>query len=688
MRTALRSIRARPDVYLSRLSLTASGVGMTIDVTPNDDSGLVADVLAAAEQAQREGRLERALELYLDALSATELPSADLCLKIARCHDRLGAAEDAVAWLVQVVDVSESFLHWSAAATMLARLTQRARPAAGLSRRLAVTGSYTTSQLAAMLPLVGLRFGVDIVVVESLYGQYQQDLIDPDSSLYRSDPELIVIAVHEGATRLPSYSEEPEADVATELQRWSGVWEVASRRSGGYIFQHNFAVRPDAPLGHLSSGTVGSRYAMTQALNRELAAAASEQVSIVDCDRLASDFGRHRWFDDRYWFRSKQAVALEALPVLARHTAAVIAGRLGLSRKCLVLDLDNTLWGGVVGEDGIEGIALGGDGIGEAYVAFQEYVLEMKDRGVILAVASKNNEVDAREVFERHPEMRIRLEDISVFAVNWEDKPANLRRIAQTLDLGLDALVLVDDNPAERQIVRRLVPEVDVLALPMEPAGFRRTLADYLGFESPAFTTEDRARTTQYRARAEASELRSSTADIESFYRDLRMRAVIAPFDELHLPRIEQLVGKTNQFNLTTRRHSGVELRAFMASESHLTRYLRLVDRFGDHGLVAVLIGVIKGGVIDIDTFLMSCRVIGRTVEAQLLAHLSAQAQAMGCHTLRGTYVPTAKNAIVSDLYERFGFHRTGDRDGVTSWDYDLQSLGPITNGYIKESSI
>jgi FkbH-like protein len=687
MRTALRSIRAQLDVHLSRLSLTASGAGMTIEAAPNGDSGVAADVLAAAEQAQREGRTERALELYLEALAATELPSADLCLKIARCHDRLGATEDAVAWLVQVVDVSESFLHWSAAAKTLARLTQRARPAARLSRRLAVTGSYTTSQLAAMLPLVGLRFGVDIVVHESLYGQYQQDLIDPDSALYRSDPELIVVAVHEGATRLPSYSEEPEAAVATELQRWSDVWDVASRRSGGYIVQHNFAVRPDVPLGHLSSGIVGSRYAMLQALNRELAAAASGQVSIVDCDRLASDFGRHRWFDDRYWFRSKQAVALDALPMLARHTAAVIAGRLGLSRKCLVLDLDNTLWGGVIGEDGIEGIVLGGDGIGEAYVAFQEYVLELKERGVILAVASKNNEGDAREVFERHPEMRIRLEDISVFAVNWEDKPANMRRIAQTLDLGLDALVLADDNPAERQIVRRLVPEVDVLALPVEPAGFRRVLADYLGFESPAFTTEDRARTAQYHARAEASELRSSAADIESFYRDLRMRAVVAPFDELHLPRIEQLVGKTNQFNLTTRRHSGVELRAFMASDSHLTRYLRLVDRFGDHGLVAVLIGVIEGGVIDIDTFLMSCRVIGRTVEAQLLAHLCAEAQAMGCRTLRGTYVPTAKNAIVRDLYERFGFRRIGDRDGVTSWEYDLRSLGPITNGYIAEST-
>jgi FkbH-like protein len=661
---------------------------VTLTASSTRQEAVAADALAAAEKAQRQGHVERALHLYLEATASVELPPAELCLKIARCQDRLGFLDEAFAWLTRVVDVSDAFLHWSAAASALGRVTKRARPAARTARRLAMTGSYTTNQLAAMLPLAGLRFGVDLLIHEGLYGQYQQDLIDPNSALYATEPELILVAVHEGALQLPSYSETPQTDVASELRRWMDLWKAASSHSSADIIQHNFAVRPDAPFGHLSAGTAGSRYAMIQALNRELAEGPAENVSIVDCDRLAASFGRSRWFDDRYWFLSKQGVALDALPLLARHTAAVIAARLGLSRKCLVLDLDNTLWGGIIGEDGLDGIVLGGDASGEAFVAFQEYILELKERGIVLAVASKNNEVDAREVFERHPEMRIRMDDVSVFAVNWEDKPANLRRIANTLGLGLDALVLADDNPAERQIVRQLVPEVDVLALPKEPADYRRALSEYLGFESVAITAEDRQRSAQYRARAAAAELRSSAADLESFYRDLRMEAVIAPFDELHLPRVAQLIGKTNQFNLTTRRHGTSNLRAFMASDAHVTRYLKLSDRFADHGLIAVLIGVIEDGVIDIDTFLMSCRVIGRTVEAQMLTHLCAEAKKVGGHTLRGTYVPTAKNSIVRDLYAQFGFRQIGvEGNGTTRWEYDLRARGPITNEFITESS-
>jgi FkbH-like protein len=658
----------------------------TLDGTSTASSQDSPTTLARAERARQDGRFDRALELYLEAATSGELPPADLCLKIADCHDRLGANEQAFSWLTKVVDASDAFLDWHAAAAVLRRVSERRRPTARRSCRVAITGSNTTNQLTALLPLAALRFGIDLVVHEGLYAQYQQDLIDVHSPLYASDPEVILIAVDEQALHLPRHSETPDADVMAEVKRWTGLWETATSRTGAHIVQHNFAVRPEAPLGHLSMGISGSRYAMVQALNREFSATAGEHVSIVDCDRLAANYGRTRWFNDRYWFRSKQAVTLEALPLLARHTAAVIAGRLGLSRKCLVLDLDNTLWGGVVGEDGLDGIALGGDGAGEAFVAFQEYILELKERGVVLAVASKNNEADAREVFERHPEMRIRLDDLSVFAVNWEDKPANLRRIAHELDLGLDSLALADDNPAERQIVRQLVPEVDVISLPTEPAEYRRVLSDYLGFESVAVTSEDRKRTAQYRARAAASELRSSAADIESFYRELRMQAVIAPFDELHLPRIVQLVGKTNQFNLTTRRHSTVELRQFMQSSSHLTSYVKLSDRFGDHGLIALLIAAVDDGILDIDTFLMSCRVIGRTVETQMLAHLCSEAKRVGCSALRGTYIPTAKNLIVRDFYEKHGFQELAAADdGTTRWTFDLRCQSPITNEFITE---
>jgi FkbH-like protein len=661
-----------------------SNAPATIALKPREDDDPVELLVAEASAAQRSADHSRALSLYLEAASHTEVAPADLALKIARCYDRLDAAGEAFQWLARVVDSADEFRAWNAAAAALARLKNTARPSARRQCRVAITGSYTLSQLAAMLPLAALRLGVDLTVHEGLYGQYQQDLLDSGSALYRGHPDHIVIAVHEGVLQLDPAAESTEAAVRAEAARWGAIWARAGNCSDATVVQHNFAPRPESEFGNLSAAVPESRYAMVHALNALLSRSAPDHVSIVDCDRIAANFGRERWFDDRYWFRSKQAVALEALPLVSRHTAAVIAARLGLQRKCLVLDLDNTLWGGVIGEDGLDGIAVGGDGEGEAFAAFQEYCLALKERGVILAVASKNNERDAREVFERHPEMRMRLDDFAMFAVNWDDKPTNLRRIARSLGIGLDSLVLADDNPAERQIVRRLLPEVDVIALPGEPAGYRRTLSSYLGFESAAITVEDRRRTEQYRARAEAAELASSAADIDSFLRDLRMQAVVAPFDDLHLPRVAQLCGKTNQFNLTTRRHTETALRWFMQSPSHVTRYLKLSDRFTDHGLVAVAIAEIRGEVLEIDSFLISCRVIGRTVESALMADLCCAAQAAGCTTLRGTYVPTAKNTIVSDLYPGFHFSLVSELDdGSMCWKYDLAACGPIVNDLV-----
>src|SRR5690606_25928420 len=343
---------------------------------------------------------------------------------------------------------------------------------------------------------------------ESHYGQYQQDIIDPNSGLYAFKPNFVILAVHNGEVRLPAYTEDHEKAVEAEVARWTQLWRTVQERSGARGIQHNFVLDTDVPMGHLGSRLPGSRYMMTQKLNQRLGEAAGANVSIVDCERLAGTIGKNRWFDPKYWHLSKQAVSLDALPLLAKHTAAVLAADLGLSKKCLVLDLDNTLWGGIIGEDGLAGIKLGqGSPIGEAYVAFQEYILELKRKGVILAVNSKNNDADAREVFEKHPEMRIKLDDISMFVANWEPKPQNIQRIAQTLNIGIDSLVFVDDNPAERQAMRQFQPEVDVIVLPTDPSQYVRALSNYLLFETSSFTKEDAARAEQYRARAQIAEL-------------------------------------------------------------------------------------------------------------------------------------------------------------------------------------
>lgn len=627
-----------------------------------------------------------AIQAYLEAAGSMEKPSGDLCLKLARCYERLGDYLATAAWLRRLVDGSESFVAWQGAAALLDQAIARLMPAPKRFAKVALLGSYTTTQLATMLRLAAFREGIALDIHQADYGQYQQEIINPSSGLYAFDPDFILLAVHTGELNLPAFSVNPEEPVEAEASRWQSLWQIAANRCKARVIMHNFAAPLDNPFGHLAARLPGSRPAMIQQLNIQLGQRAGANVSIVDCDHLASVFGKRRWFDDRYWHISKQAVALDALPLLARHTIAVLAADLGLSKKCLVLDLDNTLWGGVIGEDGLAGIRIGqGSPEGEAYLAFQRFVLDLKNKGVILAVCSKNNDADAREPFLKHPDMLLKLDDLAMFVANWERKPDNIRRIAQSLNIGLDSMVFVDDNPAEREVIRQFLPEVDVIDLPADPSGYRRALIEYVMFESSSFTTEDAARTDQYRAKAQIAELEAASGSIEDFYRSLQMKAVVAPFDELHLPRIVQLIGKTNQFNLTTRRHTMPAVRQFMTEPDCLHLYLKLHDRFADHGLVSILIARKVGEVMDIDTWLMSCRVIGRTVEAELLAHLCRFAIDHGCIAIQGTYIPTSKNAMVKDVFGQYGFERCEQReDGTNIWRYDLRKSGPIVNEFIE----
>jgi len=619
-------------------------------------------------------RPDDALAHDLEAARAHEVPPADLCLRIARAHAARGETTEALAWLAAVPRAADSFVAWQGATRLLGQVGGEA---AGARRtaRVAVLGTYTTDQLTPMLGLALHALGVRADLYDAGFDQLQQELLDPESGLRAFGPTHIVLAVHEGAARLPELGDDPADEVAREAARWRGLWD----RAGARVVQHAFALRPDPPLGHLGLRVPGARQTMLAALNAALGEAAGDDVLLVDCDRLAGAWGKDRWFDDRYWFLAKQAVALDALPLLARHTAAVVAADLGLTRKCLVLDLDNTLWGGVVGEDGLGGLRLGDGAEGEAYVAFQERILALKRKGIVLAVASKNDEAEALRVFDEHPAMRIRREDIACFAANWDTKVDNLRLIADTLGLGLDALVYADDNPAEREIVRRFLPEVDVLPLPSDPARYVRALSEYLLFETTTLRREDAARTEHYRARAQAAERRLELGDLDDFLRDLEMTATIAPFDEVRLPRIAQLVGKTNQFNLTTRRHSLETIRGFMAEPDTVTLFLELRDRFADHGLVGVLVARRDGDALEIDTWLLSCRVIGRTAEHAMLAELAARAEALGIARLRGTYVPTERNGIVRELYGTLGFERTGD----ATWEYDLAANGRPASDFV-----
>lgn len=647
--------------------------------------------LQRADELRKDGRFNEAIEAYRQAAAGEEIPPAEICLNLARCAQHLNEGEEACRWLRRLVDAADTFTPWQAGASLLEQVLASHRPSARRSARVAVLGSYTTTQFVCMLRLAALRWGIAVELYEAPYAQYRQEILDPASGLYAFKPDFIVLALHAGEAALPDYSRAPTEEVQAELDRWRSLWEVLASRCAARLIMHNFALPVESPMGHLASRLPGSRTAMMHALNARLGEAAGETVSIIDCERLSALYGKRRWFDDRYWYVSRQAVALDALPMLARHTAAVLAADLGLSRKCLVLDLDNTLWGGVIGEDGLSGIKLGAGPEGEAFVAFQRYILQLKNRGIILAVCSKNNEADAREPFEKHPDMALKLDDIAMFIANWKPKSQNIAEIASTLNLGLDALVFVDDNPAEREVIRQMLPEVEVITLPADPTGYVRALAESLLFESASFTEEDAQKTVQYRARAEIARLQGASESLEDFYESLQMRAVIAPFDALHLPRIVQLIGKTNQFNLTTRRHTMQQVQAFMNDDDCVHLYLKLRDRFTDHGLVGLVIARKDGDVLDIDTLLMSCRVIGRTAEHALLAKLCEEARARGCTSLRGTHIPTAKNVMVSDLFANLGFKRADDPAGAaesaTRWIYHLQADGPVESRFIDVSS-
>jgi FkbH-like protein len=338
-----------------------------------------------------------------------------------------------------------------------------------------------------------------------------------------------------------------------------------------------------------------------------------------------------------------------------------------------VLDLDNTLWGGVIGDDGLSGINVAqGDARGEAFRAVQSCALALKRRGIVLAVCSKNDDATARLPFQSHPSMILKEEDIAVFVANWEDKATNLRRIARQLDIGVDALVLLDDNPAERALVRQLLPEVAVPEVGADPSTYVRALTCSGYFETISFTAEDLGRAEQYRANADRAALAEASGDLDSYLRSLAMEIEFKPFDEGGRKRVTQLINKTNQFNLTTRRYTEAQVTAMEQDAAYHTLQVSLRDRFGDNGMISVTICRAGPDAWEIDTWLMSCRVINRRVEDAVLNQIALAARAAGARHLVGEYIPTDRNGLVADLLARLGFVQAMGGAFAGRWVLDL----------------
>jgi len=544
--------------------------------------------------------------------------------------------------------------------------------------RLAIMSSFTTKQLTQLIELFLFAAGVAAEIYEADYGVFHQEILDPDSGLYDFKPKTLFLATSwRDLLHTPALSDDlhkVRTLVEAELAHWSSLWEMVHDRLGCQIVQNNCASPPWRVLHNHELRHPGGLARFVSEINRAFVDHAPAFVTIHDADHLAATAGRWSWASERFFHHAKLPCAPEYLPDYAHSISSIILAQLGLVKKCLVLDLDNTLWGGVIGDEGLGGIRLGqGDAEGEAFQAFQRYVRDLRLRGVIIAVCSKNEEALAREVFEKHPEMVLRLDDISRFIANWNDKASNLNTIAEDLNIGLNSLVFVDDNPAERALVRRFVPEVAVPELPADPSEFIRALELHRYFQVVSLGVEDYKRTEYYQTNAARREAQASTRNVDEFLESLQMVARIGPIDATSLERSAQLINRSNQFNLTTRRYSVADLLAFTKSENWITRTVSLADRFGDNGLISVLLAKLEGEVLLIDTWLMSCRVLKRGVEHFLLNHLYKVAQEQGVNKIRGEYIPTVKNGLVRDHYAQLGFKQIGtEEDGRTSWELSI----------------
>lgn len=543
--------------------------------------------------------------------------------------------------------------------------------------RVAILASSTVTHFKDILKYWLAKDGFMADIYESEYNTIAQTILDTDSPLYAFKPEITIIFTNYRDVKFnnaPNSSfAEIRKSIQTTIESYVSLWETLHRNSNCHIIQNN----ADLPYHRVFSNYEGSALwgyiNMLRSFNLELAKAAQAGVTIFDIDFISSAYGKKRWHDMRYWYHSKHAFTPDATGLVAYNAAKVIGSIKGSAKKCLVLDLDNTLWGGVIGDDGLKGIELGDGPAGEAFCDFQKFLIKLKERGVMLAVCSKNDEDTAKEPFLSHPNMHIKLDDIAVFKADWNDKVRNIKEIAGILNIDLDSIVFVDDNPAERELVRTFLPMVSVPDMSEDPSGYVSALSSYAYFETVSFSEEDKKRGEYYRIDKSRSKFQKQFTDLSQYLQNLKMKAIVGNFDNLNLTRIAQLINKTNQFNLTTIRYTEKEIRSMMASKDMFCRFFKLEDCFGDNGLIAaVILKKTDKETLYIDTWVMSCRVLSRGMEEFIYQDIADIARRIGYKKVVGRYSPTAKNNLVRGLYGRLGFSMVSHEDSSDIWECDV----------------
>ncbi len=539
--------------------------------------------------------------------------------------------------------------------------------------RVAFLSSFTFEFIDPFLVVEAARQGLHATTYFGAFGQFEQEIGHAGSMLRRFEPQALVLAMRpediepDAVFRYYATHGKRYAELTGEITaRLLGLIRAFREWSQAPVLIANLALPAELPLGLFDANardTLTYSVAQANAELRERITAEADAI-IWDYAGLVRSCGAAAWTDRRLWSLARTPIAPAVQPRLAKHLTRTLCGVRRRPAKCLVLDLDNTIWGGVIGDDGMEGIQLSDDYPGNVYKEFQRSALALMDRGILLTVVSKNDPDVVDQVFREHPEMLIRWEHLAATRINWEPKSKNIREMAAELNLGVDAMVLFDDNPVERAEVRANAPEVAVIEVPQDPLGYQEALWACAHFDQVSLSEEDRGRTEMYRAERERRALAQSFESVDDFLTSLEMVAEVGEVSASTLARVTQLVNKTNQFNLTTRRRSQAEIEALAKDPSHVLAWLRIRDRFGDQGLVAVGFLRVDGETGTIDTFLMSCRMMNRHVEDALLAYLAERAQALGNKRLVGEYFPTKKNAMVKDFYSRHGFEPQEELEG------------------------
>jgi FkbH-like protein len=612
------------------------------------------------------------IDLY-ENLSWLPRPGADFT---AKCR-ALGASPEGDGTAIRLLATAANDINQL---TRLAKTIGTVKSRAGSLRpltpfRLGILSNGTMDYFVTALIATAPRFGIALDVIATSFDQALQEAIDPSSDLHLANPDAVLIALdYRGFGLQATLGDEGRSTALVEAALNQLDTICAGLRSSQAVSIVQTVVPPSETLfGSLDAMVSGTTRQMCDALNIAIRQKFTGGEALVfDSAALAETVGLARWHDPTQWALAKLPCSLSMVPLYADHLCRLIGALRGQSRRALILDLDNTLWGGVIGDDGMNGITIGqGDATGEAYLALHRYALDLRQRGVVLAVSSKNDDEVARQPFREHPDMLLKEYHFAVFQANWSDKASNIEAIADALSLGLDAFVFVDDNPAERALVRQKLPEVAVPEIPSDPALYVRTLAAAGYFEATSFSAEDRKRSAYYEGNARRLELQSGSGDLDSYLRSLKMTATFAPFDAISRNRITQLINKSNQFNLTTRRYTEAEVAALERDPNVFTLQVRLSDQFGDNGMICVVICRREHEAWMIDTWLMSCRVLKRRVEEAVLLQLADHANRRGIIEFHGKYIPSGRNSMVKDHYAKLGFtamnqHLATDRE--TEW--------------------